>query len=196
MIIFLLTTRLLVVRNLFLRSHFARKGNSLSKSGVKLTIKGKPCGKSSTKTTVLNNKTGKQVRQTNNSNSLIHKIGSVENLVKAYESIKSFPGNITPGTDNTTLDGIRIKWIEEVSKLIIAGKFKFRDARRVNIPKNILNPNDSRPLSIAGPRDKVIQKAIQQVLEDLFEPMIRDRSHGFRPGRSCHTALKAVGMAG
>jgi retron-type reverse transcriptase len=66
----------------------------------------------------------------------------------------------------------------------------------VSIPKRVLHPNDSRFLSISGPRDKVIQKAIQQVLENLFEPIMRNRSHGFRPGRSCHTALKAVGMAG
>jgi len=59
----------------------------------------------------------------------------------------------------------------------------------VNIPKA---SGELRPLTIASPRDKIVQQAIKMILEAIFEPLFVDNSHGFRPNRSCHTALKDV----
>jgi group II intron reverse transcriptase/maturase len=55
-----------------------------------------------------------------------------------------------------------------------------------------LSKPGKRPITIGSPREKVVQKAIQLVLTELFEPTFLDTSHGFRPGRSCLTALKMV----
>ena len=121
---------------------------------------------------------------------LIGIISNPNTLIMAYELIKSNPGNMTPGPDiNITLDGMNLNWIEKTSVELQSGKFCFKPARRIRIPKPG-KPNETRPLGIANPREKVVQKAIQIVLEAIFEPTFSKASHGFRPGHSCHTALK------
>jgi len=62
-------------------------------------------------------------------------IASLTNLITAYESIKSKPGNMTPGIDDSTLDGTSLAYLEKIQKLLKAGKFSFPPARRVQIPK-------------------------------------------------------------
>jgi len=49
-----------------------------------------------------------------------------------------------------------------------------------------------RPLTVAPPRDKIVQEVLRLILEVVYEPTFLDQSHGFRPARSCHTALKEV----
>ena len=61
-------------------------------------------------------------------------------------------------------------------------------SRRINIPKAY---GGTRPLSFGTPRDKIIQEAMIMILEAIYEPNFSDNSHGFRPLRSCHSALKA-----
>lgn len=68
-----------------------------------------------------------------------------------------------------------------------AGKYEFSSMRRVYIGKS---DGSQRPLTISPPRDKVVQKAIQLVLEPIYEPHFLENSHGFRPNKGCHTALK------
>jgi group II intron reverse transcriptase/maturase len=121
---------------------------------------------------------------------LIGLISDPELLVLAYELIKSKQGNMTPGPDNITLDKLNLAWVHSVSKQIQTGKFQFKPALRVKIPKPG-QPGQTRPLGIASPREKIVQKAIQLVLEAIYEPIFTDSSHGFRTGRSCHTALKS-----
>jgi group II intron reverse transcriptase/maturase len=121
----------------------------------------------------------------------IHIISNINTLLLAYELIKSNPGNMTPGVSKETLDGISSDWIIKTSEKLLAGKYNFTPSRRKFIPK----PNDPkamRPLGIASPREKVVQKAIQLVLEAIFEPTFSDESHGFRPNRGNHTALQQV----
>lgn len=105
--------------------------------------------------------------------SLIGIIANPTVLTLAYELIKSKQGN----------DGL--EWINKTSKQLHAGQFKFK-------PSRLGKPSDSRPLGIINPREKVVQKAIQMVLEAVYEPTFDDASHGFRPGRGCHTALKSA----
>jgi len=120
---------------------------------------------------------------------LIHLIADPQTLTLAYELIKSNPGNMTKGGVNETLDGISETWISQTSAKLKAGKFEFSKMRRVHIRKK---DGSQRPLTISSPRDKVVQKAIQLVLEPIYEPTFYINSHGFRPNKGCHTALKQI----
>lgn len=121
---------------------------------------------------------------------LIHVISHPDVLLLAYELIKYNPGNMTTGASKETLDGISMGWIHETSRKIKAGQYKFCPARRIMIPK-VGKPGE-RPLTMTYPRDKVVQKAMALVFHDIFEPKFLDYPHGFRPGRSCHSALQMV----
>jgi retron-type reverse transcriptase len=111
----------------------------------------------------------------------IKSISNIKNLVLGYESIKSNPGNMTPGLDPSTLDGIDMAYLKRIQEKLKAGVYKFNPARRIQIPKP--GKESTRPLTIASPREKLVQKAIQQVLEPFFEPKFSESSHGFRPER-------------
>jgi group II intron reverse transcriptase/maturase len=120
---------------------------------------------------------------------VINIVADTSILKMAYARIKSEPGNMTPGVDDVTLDGINNQWFENVSKSLKTGAYQFKPARRVEIPKP---QGGTRPLGVASPRDKIIQEAMRLVLEAIFEPSFSTHSHGFRPSRGCHTALKEI----
>ena len=107
----------------------------------------------------------------------------------AYQKLRSNPGNMTPGIDEITLDGISKRVFEEIIKSLKDESFQFKPGRRVNIPKA---NGKTRPLTVASPRDKIVQEVMRMILEAIFEPTFSDSSHGFRAGRSCHTALRQV----
>lgn len=115
-------------------------------------------------------------------------------LIACYNEIKGKPGNMTKGTTKETLDGIKLEWFEKIAQELKAGIFHFKPSRRVDIPKP--NSDKKRPLTIAAPRDKVVQKALQIILEAIWENMFYDCSHGFRPGRSVHSALSQLYYGG
>jgi group II intron reverse transcriptase/maturase len=119
---------------------------------------------------------------------LIQIIGSPPTIQLAYLMIKSNPGRSAKGIDSTTLDGLNLKPLQKISQDVLNGKIKFSPVRRVYIPK----PGKSglRPLGVSNSREKIVQKAIEMVLTVIFEEVFLDCSHGSRPGRSCHTALK------
>jgi group II intron reverse transcriptase/maturase len=121
---------------------------------------------------------------------VIHDIADMRNLMLAYEAIKSKPRNMTPSADTLTLDGISLKWLDRVKSDLLAGKFKFSPARRVQITKP--GKNETRSLGVISPRDKIVQTAMLQVLEPIYETVFKDCSHGFRPNKGCHTALRAL----
>jgi len=116
-------------------------------------------------------------------------ICDTEILSIAYNKLKSNPGQMTPGVNPETLDGMSIEVLREIVQKLKDESFQFSPGRRVQIPKH---SGGTRPLTIAPPRDKIVQEAIRMVLEAIFEPTFLDSSHGFRPSRSCHTALKAI----
>jgi retron-type reverse transcriptase len=109
----------------------------------------------------------------------------------AYQRIKSSPDNMTAGTDGTTLDGFSFQVIADLIDSFRDESFQFKPAKRVFIPKT---NGKMRPLGIASPRDKVVQESIRMILEAIYDSphgaYFRDSSHGFRPNRSCHTALR------
>jgi group II intron reverse transcriptase/maturase len=121
-------------------------------------------------------------------------IASFSVLKLAYSIIKRNKGISSKGVDDETLDGISEKDLQKMSKDIMSGKFKFSPVRRVLIPKP--GKTELRPLGISSPRQKIVQKAIEMVLSTIFEEEFLDCSHGFRPGRNCHSALKRLQLCG
>jgi group II intron reverse transcriptase/maturase len=108
-------------------------------------------------------------------------------LELAYNNIKSKPGNMTPGITPETLDGVSHTYFLELSDSIKNQTFHFKPGRRIQIPKP---SGGTRPLTIGSPRDKIVQEAMRLVLNAIYEPIFLENSHGFRPGKGCHTALK------
>ena len=121
---------------------------------------------------------------------LIQIIGSYDTLLLAYLSIKSNKGISSKRVDNQTLDGINTNYLKKISIDVLIGKYKFLPVRMVKIPKP--GKTELRPLGISSPREKIVQKALLLVLEAVFEEIFFDCSHGFRPQRSCHSALKRL----
>jgi group II intron reverse transcriptase/maturase len=111
----------------------------------------------------------------------------------AYERIKSAPGNLTPGSDKQTIDGFSLNTIHTIIQEMRAEQFQFKPVRTVYIPK----PNGKkRKLGIPSTRDKIVQEVIHIILECIYDsptgPYFSQVSHGFRPNRSCHTALREI----
>lgn len=103
-------------------------------------------------------------------------------LLGSYGKIKSKPGTIT-------LDGISIKYVENLHKSLKDESWLPKPTRRVYIEKS---NGKKRPLGISSPRDKIVQESMRKVLENVLEPKFLDCSHGFRPGRSCNSALAKI----
>jgi group II intron reverse transcriptase/maturase len=117
-------------------------------------------------------------------------IGSDHIWEKAYNAIASNKGALTVGVDPAnTLDGFSIKRIATIRAKLADGTYRFSPVRRVEIPKP---DGRMRPLGIPTADDKLVQAAVKIVLEQVYEPIFSDRSHGFRKGRSCHSALTEV----
>lgn len=106
----------------------------------------------------------------------------------AYNKLKSKPGNMTPGITPTTLDGMSIEVIDDIIDKMRDSSFRFSPGRRINIPK--ASGLGTRPLTIAPPRDKIVQEVMRLILESIFEPSFMPNSHGFREGKSCHSAMR------
>jgi len=109
---------------------------------------------------------------------------------QAYEAIAPNQGALTPGVDpDNTLDGFSLERMQGIIDKVKDGTYRFRPVRRHYIPK----PNGKlRPLGIPNADDKLVQAAVKLVLEHIYEPVFSSRSHGFRPRRSCHTALEKI----
>ena len=96
---------------------------------------------------------------------------------------------MTPGVDGETADGMSLAKIGRVIDALRHERFRFQPARRVYIPKK---NGTRRPLGMPPWSDKLVGEVIRLLLEAYYEPRFSDRSHGFRPGRGCHTALSEV----
>jgi group II intron reverse transcriptase/maturase len=108
---------------------------------------------------------------------------------RAYLNYYPKPGNMTPGVDGLTIDGYSDQRAANLRELLRENRWEPKPVRRVYIPK----PNGKmRPLGIPGPNDKQVQEVWHMILKAIYEPVFKDSSHGFRPGRSCHTALNKM----
>ena len=110
-------------------------------------------------------------------------------FLRAYQKIHAKQGNMTPGTDGTTIDGFSRKQISQLIELLKWERYQPKPVRRTYIPKK---NGKMRPLGIPAFADKLVQEVVRQILEAIYEPIFSDNSHGFRPNRSCHTALYQI----
>lgn len=124
-------------------------------------------------------------------NSDIYRLLYKEDLyVIAYERMKSNPAATTSGITTQTLDGFSLSRIKGIIDEMKDESFQFSPAKRIYIPKP--GTKKMRPLGLPSSNDKVVQEVMRLILESIFEPIFLDCSHGFRPNRSCHTALSSL----
>jgi group II intron reverse transcriptase/maturase len=107
----------------------------------------------------------------------------------AYGRIYANKGAMTPGATQETVDGMSLKKIGRIIDALRLERYRFAPARRVYIPKK---SGKLRPLGLPTWSDKLVGEVVRLLLEAYYEPTFSDRSHGFRPGRGCHTALREV----
>jgi RNA-directed DNA polymerase len=121
--------------------------------------------------------------------SLAHLVDS-DLLVNCFNELKR---DKAVGIDNMTVDAYGLHLKENVENLVAAMKTKTwrpSPVRRVYIPKP--GKKELRGLGIPTTEDKLVQLAVKKILENVYEAEFLDCSHGFRPGRGCHTAIKAL----
>lgn len=107
----------------------------------------------------------------------------------AYQNIYANPGNMTKGVDACTADGMTLKRIDLLIEALKDESYRPKPARRTYIPKK---NGKMRPLGVQSFDDKLLQEVIRMILENIYEDDFEDCSYGFRPGRSCHTALNYI----
>jgi group II intron reverse transcriptase/maturase len=110
-------------------------------------------------------------------------------FLTAYDKIGRNKGALTPGTETDTADGTDLKRIRGIIEKLRYERFRFRPSRRTQVPKK---QGGTRPLGIPNFSEKLVQEVLRLLLEAYYEPRFRDSSHGFRPGRGCHTALESI----
>jgi group II intron reverse transcriptase/maturase len=107
----------------------------------------------------------------------------------AYSNIYANEGNMTPGTDEQTIDGFSHDLVNAAIAQLKQETYRPNPVRRTYIPKK---NGKRRPLGVPSFTDKLVQEVVRMLLQAIYEPVFKDTSHGFRPGRSCHTALLQV----
>ena len=107
----------------------------------------------------------------------------------AYQRISANKGGMTAGSDNQTLDEMSLSRIHELITTLQDESYQPKPARRVYIPKK---NGKKRPLGMPSANDKLVQEVLRMILEAIYEGQFSYCSHGFRPNRSCHTALAQI----
>lgn len=107
----------------------------------------------------------------------------------AYQRIYTKPGNMTKGVDEKTIDGFSISKIKQLIDTLKDETYQPYPSKRTYIPKK---NGKKRPLGIPSFIDKLLQEVIRMMLEAIYEGSFEKSSHGFRPKKSCHTALVSI----
>ena len=113
--------------------------------------------------------------------------------LNAYAKLSPREGNLTKGTDANTIDGFGKTRVTRLIQKMRKEQYHPHPVRRTYIPKK---NGKLRPLGIPSFDDKLIQEIVREILEAIYEPVFSENSHGFRPDRSCHTALQQVRRTG
>jgi group II intron reverse transcriptase/maturase len=108
----------------------------------------------------------------------------------AYGRIYANKGAMTPGVTGETADGMSLAKIDRIIDALRAERYRWSPVKRVHIEKK--GSKKKRPLGLPPWSDKLVAEVVRLLLEAYYEPQFSDRSHGFRPGRGCHTALSEV----
>lgn len=109
----------------------------------------------------------------------------------AYKNLYANSGAATKGVNEDTADGFSEAKIDSIIKALADETYQPMPVRRTYIQKKN-NRKKLRPLGIPTFTDKLVQEVLRMILEAVYEPIFLDVSHGFRPKRSCHTALKQL----
>lgn len=117
------------------------------------------------------------------------KLINIDLLISIYEEIKGKESYMTKGIDNLTLDGISIKFFENIIMELKNQSYKCKPTRRVYIKKS---NGKLRPLGIPCLSDKIVQKAVLIIIQPYLDKQMAKNSHGYRPNKSVHTALSEI----
>lgn len=142
---------------------------------------------------MLTDKTKKRLQGLSQCSRNGHKVQRVFQLMTNYPdlwvevaaSISRNRGANTPGVDGQIHRDASVR-LNEIMGSLRADEYRPRPTRRVYIPKK---SGKLRPLGIPTATDKIVQAMAARLLTEIYEPIFSDHSHGFRQGRSCHTAL-------
>jgi group II intron reverse transcriptase/maturase len=105
----------------------------------------------------------------------------------AYGRVYANHGAMTPGADGETADGRALAKIGRITDALRHERYRFQPVKRIYIPKK---SGKKRPLGLPSWSDKIVGEVVRLLLESYYEPVFSDLSHGFRPRRGCHTALR------
>jgi retron-type reverse transcriptase len=109
--------------------------------------------------------------------------------LEAYGKIYPNAGAMTHGVTDETPDGMSLEKIDAIIEALQYERYEWLPARRVSIPKK---NGKKRPLGMPVWSDKLVQEVIRTLLNAYYDPQFSEHSHGFRPERGCHTALREI----
>lgn len=131
--------------------------------------------------------------QTKNQNYRFHRLYrnlyNPEFYIGAYGKLAKNSGNLTKGVNQDTIDGFGKDVIESLIESLKDESYKPHPVKRVYIPKK---KGGRRPLGLPTFKDKLVQEVLREILNAIYEPTFSPNSHGFRNGKSCHTALLQI----
>ncbi len=120
---------------------------------------------------------------------LYRNLYNLDLYLRAYGKIYRNAGATTQGSTRETVDGMSQDKIQAIIDSLRQGDYRWTPVRRTETPKA---NGKTRPLGIPTWSDKLLQEVLRTLLETYYEPRFSDLSHGFRPERSCHTALTQI----
>ena len=109
--------------------------------------------------------------------------------LNAYQNLYSNKGAGTKGINSDTADGFSIDYVQDIIGKLKNQTYQPKPVKRIFIAKR---NGKKRPLGLPTFTDKLVQDAIRQILQAIYEPIFSNFSHGFRPKRSCHSALQQM----
>ena len=109
--------------------------------------------------------------------------------LRAYAKLYPNKGAMTPGSTLETVDGMSMRKIEQLIDDLRHERYRWTAVRRVYIPKKT---GKLRPLGLPTWTDKLLQEVMRSLLAAYYDPQMSQYSHGFRPVRGCHTALREI----
>jgi RNA-directed DNA polymerase len=122
--------------------------------------------------------------------SLMDKVYAPATLAAAWARVRANGG--AAGVDGESIERFAAqaeRYLAELATALRSDTYRAQPVKRVEIPKG---DGKTRPLGIPVVKDRIVQTAMKLVIEPIFEAMFRPTSYGFRPGRSCHDALREV----
>ena len=112
-----------------------------------------------------------------------------ELYLEAYGRLSANKGAMTPGVTGETVDGMTLAKIDALISAVRSERYRWTPVKRTYVPKK---NGKLRPLGLPSWSDKLLGDVIRAILDAYYDPQFSEHSHCFRPGRGCHTALRAI----